>query len=73
MWAMEDAYRAAGSVPAMTSAFYQAELQAFAAMAKMSRPDSWATVERLQQVCRDFSPATIACAATANDQLAAFR
>ena len=57
---MEDPYLAAGSVPAEISGFYEAELEAFVAMVRISRPESWARVERLQWLCRELSPTTVA-------------
>ena len=70
---MEDPYLAAGSVPAATSDFYAAELQAFVAMAKMRRPSAWSQVEQLQRLCRDLSPATTAGADQANNELTSVR
>jgi hypothetical protein len=51
---------ARASVPAETSEFFRAELEAFAAMAKRDRPAAWRRVQQLQQVCRIESPATAA-------------
>lgn len=67
---MEDPYLAAGSVSADTSAFYDAELQAFVAMSKQRRAGGWARVELLQRSCRELSPATVAGAALAESALA---
>lgn len=57
---MQSLLLAAGSVPAETSEFFRAELEAFIAMAKSERPAAWRRVEQLQRVCRNESPATAA-------------
>ncbi len=57
---MQSLSLAAGSVPAETSEFFRAELEAFAAMARRDRPGAWRRVEQLQRVCRSDSPATAA-------------
>ena len=55
---MQSLSLAAGSVPAETSEFFRAELEAFAAMARRDRPAAWRRVEQLQRFCRLESPAT---------------
>ncbi len=57
---MERPTLARQSVPADVSEFARAELEAFAAMSRISRPQAWARVESLQAVCRAESPATVA-------------
>lgn len=55
---MERPTLARQSVPADVFEFASAELEAFVAMSRCTRPQAWARVETLQAVCRAESPAT---------------
>lgn len=55
---MESPTLARQSVPANVSEFARAELEAFVAMSRCTRPLAWARVETLQAVCRAEAPAT---------------
>ena len=57
---MESSTLTRQSVSADVSEFARAELEAFVAMSRCTRPQAWARVETLQLVCRAESPTTAA-------------
>ena len=67
---MEDPSSTPGLGPAKSPGSYAAELQAFIATMKATRPEPWAQVERLHQLVREVSPATVFGATRARQDLA---